>query len=161
MNRESSRASRLTMGWREWVSLPDFGVAIKAKVDTGARTSALHVSGLRVLHCGDAERAHFTIHPWQRSPAGAVEASAEIRTWRRVRSSNGVVEHRPVIATRLDWKARSWIIELSLTSRDQMGFRMLLGREAARRVGLVDPRRSFLGGVPQEPKPPTKGAPHS
>ena len=133
------------IGWREWVALPDFGVeAMKAKVDTGARTSALHAFRLDVSANGAGEMARFEIHPQQRRASGAVEVTAPIVSWRQVRSSNGNVEERPVIRTLVGLGDMRWPVEVTLTNRDEMGFRMLLGRAAVRRRFLVDSGRSYL-----------------
>ena len=137
--------ARPIIGWREWVSLPDLDVPqIKAKVDTGARTSALHVFDLEVFTREGAEWARFGIHPIQRSADEAVAAEAPLTGWRSVRSSNGRSERRPVLMTSITLFGLRWPLELTLTNRDQMGFRMLLGRQAVRRRFLVDPGRSFL-----------------
>lgn len=142
---------RPVIGWREWAALPELGVpTIKAKVDTGARTSALHAFGLDYERNGHgADLVSFAVHPQQRSSAGSVPATAEVVGWRRVRSSNGIVEQRPVISTLLELGGDAFPIELTLTNRDEMGFRMLLGRAAIRRRYLVDPGRSFLTGGPE------------
>jgi hypothetical protein len=135
------------MGWREWVALPELGVdAIKVKVDTGARTSALHAFGLRVAEEDGQEIVRFSVHPVQRSRRGTIEVAAPLHSHRWVRSSNGERTLRPTIVTRVVWDGREWPIELTLTNRDEMGFRMLLGREAVRRRVVVDPGRSYLGG---------------
>lgn len=139
---------REVIGWREWVALPDFDVpAIKAKVDTGARTSSLHAFRLSVDRVGDMEIARFEIHPHQRSGSDSRRVEAEVVDHRRVRSSNGVVQSRPVIRTTIGMKGQRWPIEITLTSRDEMGFRMLLGRAALRGRFVVDPSRSFLEGA--------------
>lgn len=139
------RAPLPVIGWREWVSLPEFGVpAINVKVDTGARTSALHAFRLDVLDDTDGPVARFEIHPEQRRATGAIEVKSPIVGWRRVRSSNGELQERPVIRTHLDLGEVCWPVEVTLTNRDEMGFRMLLGRAAIRRRFLVDPGRSYL-----------------
>ena len=144
-----SRGQRATIGWREWTALPDLGVpAVKAKVDTGARTSALHAFRLRVIDRDGEPWVRFEIHPSQRTARDSVEACCPVAAWRRVRSSNGEVENRPVISTTLQLGDQSWVAEVTLTNRDEMGFRMLLGRAAVRRRFLVDPGRSFLAGRP-------------
>lgn len=142
---------RVTIGWREWVGLPDLGVtAIKAKVDTGARTSALHVTDLARFDRDGRPWVRFRVHPLQRSDEPAVEAEAALVERRPVRSSSGHTEHRLVIRTTMTIGPASWPIEVTLTRRDAMGFRMLLGRQAVRSRVLVDPGRSFLtrGGPP-------------
>ena len=139
--------ARARIGWREWVALPDLGVTrIKAKIDTGARSSAIHAFGLEHFRRRGHDIVRFTIHPLQRSNKRVVIAEAEMVDERIVRSSNGVHALRPVIITRLEILGESWPIELTLASRDEMGFRMLLGREALRRRFFVEPGRSFLGG---------------
>ncbi|MDX1689396.1 MAG: RimK/LysX family protein [Acidimicrobiia bacterium] len=139
----------LTIGWREWVGLPDLGVgAIKAKVDTGARSSALHAWDVEI----DRDRAlvRFTLHPIQRDMRTTVEAEAPLHELRTVRASSGHAETRPVILTPVTLMGRTWPIEVTLTRRDAMGFRMLLGRQAVRRQFVVDPGRSFVAGKPRK-----------
>jgi hypothetical protein len=134
------------IGWREWLALPDLNVdAVKAKIDTGARSSALHAWNIEIV-AGAGERAavRFTIHPLQRKSSPSVDVQAELLEMRRVRNSGGQVELRPVIWTSIDLGGTLWPIELSLTDRDTMGFRMLLGRQALRRRFLVNPARSYL-----------------
>jgi hypothetical protein len=149
---KAPKRSKLVLGWREWVELPDLGASpIKAKIDTGARTSALHAFGLSIEQIDGAPFASFELHPIQRSDADAVAVQCPVLDFRRIRSSNGKIETRPVIATTASVGDVSWPIEVSLTSRDAMGFRMLLGRVAVRRRFLVDPGRSFLLSRPKGP----------
>ncbi len=122
---------------------------IKAKIDTGARTSSLHAFKLKVADTPDGPVATFELHPVQRSKAGAVRVEARVLEFRRVRSSNGKVERRPVITTSLQVGAVAFPIEVTLASRDEMGFRMLLGRSATRHRFVVDPGRSFLTTLPE------------
>jgi hypothetical protein len=139
------KASKPIVGWREWVELPTLlDVPIKAKVDTGARTSALHAFSLRLTEADGTTTAHFQIHPTQRSIRGSVEVNCEVLGFRQIRSSNGRTENRPVIRTTASLGAVRWPIEVTLTSRDTMGFRMLLGRSALKGRFLVDPGRSYL-----------------
>lgn len=139
------RPPKITIGWREWLRLPDLGVKlVKAKVDTGARTSSLHAEDVELFTRGGHRMVRFTIHPKQRSSRGAVTATARLLEERRVRSSNGHQEVRPVIETTVDVGDVTWPIELTLTSRDVMGFRMLLGRQAMRGHVVVDPARSYV-----------------
>lgn len=133
------------IGWREWVALPDLGVErIKAKVDTGARTSALHAFRIEGFERDGRPWARFDVHPNQRSTAGAIVSEAPLVDRRAVRSSSGRAEHRWVVRTTLEIGGVRWPIELTLTRRDAMGFRMLLGRQALRGRALVDPGRSWL-----------------
>jgi len=135
-----------TIGWRESVALPDLGVAsIKAKVDTGARTSALHAFECVEFERDGAAWVRFEIHPVQRSTKQVTVAEAPILEYRSIRSSSGTVDHRPVIETTVRLMEVEWEVELTLARRDEMGFRMLLGRQALRRRFLVDPGRSFVG----------------
>ena len=139
------------LGWREWVTLPALGIdRIKAKLDTGARTSSLHAFGLSDFVRDGVEMVRFEIHPVQRSARSAVKAEAKILDRRFVRSSTGHKELRRVISTILRIGADEWPIELTLTRRDEMGFRMLLGRQALRGRVVVDPGRSYRSG--REPK---------
>lgn len=133
------------IGWREWLSLPDLGVTqVKAKVDTGARSSALHAFDIEYLNQDDVLMVRFKVHPLQRDMSLTVEATAPVLDKRDVRNSGGHAQERPVIQTVLVLGDRQWPIELTLTNRDAMGFRMLLGREAVRHRFLVDPGRSYL-----------------
>ncbi len=142
-----------TIGWREWVALPDLGIpSIKVKVDTGARSSALHAFDVETIRRGRREMVRFKVHPLQRDSVATVEAEAELVEHRTVRSSGGHATLRPVIRTDVSFQGRVWPIELTLVSRDEMGFRMLLGRQAVRGRFLVDPGRSFFGGRPRRPR---------
>ncbi len=133
------------------MSLPDWGVAhLKAKVDTGARTSSLHAFGLEWFDRDGRPWVRFEIHPWQRSTADAVIAETAVVATRDIRSSSGEVEHRPVVRTSLVLAGRRVTAEVTLTRRDEMGFRMLIGREALRRRFVVDPGVSYLGGRPDK-----------
>lgn len=146
-SRKTRSAELPVVGWREWIALPDLGVeAIKAKIDTGARSSSLHAFDLRTFERDGRRWVRFNVHPLQRSAKPTITAEAELLEYRKVRSSGGHVTNRPVVLTTARLLGRSWTIELTLTGRDAMGFRMLLGREALRGRFLVDPGRSFLGG---------------
>jgi hypothetical protein len=138
----------LTIGWREWVALPDLDVrAIKAKIDTGARTSALHAYRIEPFRRAGALWLRFELQPIQRSEAMKVVCEARAVDQRVVRNSGGGVERRYVIRTSLKLGEEVWPIELALTNRDQMGFRMLLGRTALEGRALIEPGRSYLLGV--------------
>lgn len=142
--------ARSTIGWREWVSLPELGIpAIKAKIDTGARSSSLHAFDVETFRRGKDEWVRFQVHPLQRSTQRTVAGEARVLEYRRVRSSNGLAADRPVIITEIELLGQRWPIELTLANRDEMGFRMLLGREALRRRLCVDPGRSYLAGIPR------------
>jgi len=142
-----SAAEKKLLGWREWVALPDLGIdAIKAKVDTGARTSSLHAIDVEPFVRGKREMVRFKVHPEQRSNKRTVEAEAPVCDWRFVKSSSGQSEKRPVILTSLAIHGETWEAELTLTRRDEMGFRMLLGRQATRRRFVIDPGASYVSG---------------
>ncbi len=132
------------IGWREWVALPELGVeGIKAKIDTGARTSALHAFDIEVTQKRGQDWARFTIQPHQKSDLDQQTCTCPVRDIRIITNSGGSRERRIVIETQLTVGSLSWPIELTLTNRDQMGFRMLLGRAALKDRLLVDPGRSF------------------
>lgn len=140
-------ADLLVIGWREWVDLPRLGgITVKAKIDTGARTSALHAVGVEEFQRGGAPWVRFTVHPHQRDTERSVLVEAPVIDERAIRNSGGAAEHRPVISTRATIGEVALDIEVTLTNRALMGFRMLLGREALRRRFLVDPGRSYLIG---------------
>ena len=141
---KSAKRERPVIGWREWVYLPGLlELPIKAKIDTGARTSSLHSFGTRRFSEGGAPWVEFQLHPLQRRNLPAFPCTVPVKDERWVRSSNGEVEKRIVVETQARLGETLWRIELTLADRDVMGFRMLLGREAIRRRFLVDPARSF------------------
>ena len=139
---------RLVVGWREWLALPAIGIpAIKAKVDTGARTSSLHARNIEAFQGDDGkEWVKFSLRPDLRHPDFVVDCQAPASEHREVKSSTGHMEERYFIVTTVVLGGVEWEIEISLTSRDQMKFRMLLGREALRGRCLVEPHTSFLTG---------------
>jgi hypothetical protein len=137
----------LIIGWRELVHLPDLGInSIKAKIDTGARSSALHAFHIQNFQRNGKSMIEFHIHPYQRDTQRTVIAEAELLEYRKVRNSGGHIQSRPVIQTKVQLGNKQWSIELTLTNRDVMGFRMLLGRQAIRHKFLVDSGQSFLQG---------------
>lgn len=138
-----------TIGWREWVGLPGFGIkAIKAKVDTGARSSSIHASDVHEFERGGEKWVRFNVHPFQRKRDVTIKIEAKVIEYRSVRSSSGKAAMRPVISTHITLLGMTWPVELTLASRDNMGFRMLLGREAFRRRFNVDAGKSYFGGKP-------------
>lgn len=140
----------MTIGWREWVALPDWQVPwIKTKIDTGARTSALHAFSIEAVERNGQRWARFAIHPWQDSPKDEVVIEAPLIDHREVRSSSGSAMERPVVHANIRLAGELVPIEVTLTRRDEMGFRMLIGRQALRRRFVVDPARSYLGGRPE------------
>ena len=150
LSAELPRSQLAILGWREWVALPDLGILeVKAKIDTGARSSALHAFDIETFYQQGQTMLRFKIHPYQRDTHWTVLAEAPLLEERQVRNSGGHSEVRPVILTPVQINGQQWPIELTLTNRDVMGFRMLLGRQAVRDRFLVDPGRSYLQG----PKP--------
>ena len=135
------------IGWREWIRFPDLGIeSIKAKVDTGARTSALHAFDVKEIPCDGETRVSFTIHPEQKRSGPTIRVELPLVGRRRVTDSGGKVELRPVVRADIELLGERWPIELTLTRRDVMGFRMLLGRQAIRGRFVVDAGGSFYGG---------------
>lgn len=148
-----AKAPRPAIGWREWVALPDLGVPrIKVKVDTGARTSALHAFDVERFERDGEPWVRFLIHPVQRQTRTTVAVECPLVDERLVRSSDGRRTRRPVIRTRICLGGECWPIEITLVRRDLMGFRMLLGRQALRGRFVVDPGRSYLAGRMAKPE---------
>jgi len=153
-DRRPSRAPRYAhrhpaIGWREWVALPQLGLTkIKAKIDTGARTSCLHAFNLVFFPRRGEQWVRFVLHPLQRSSRETITAEARVQGVKRVRSSSGHVTIRPVIVTEVRLAGQIWPVELTLANRDAMGFRMLLSRRAVRGRFLIDAGRSYVAGRP-------------
>ncbi len=140
------------IGWREWVRLPDLHSGrIKAKIDTGARTSCLHAYRITPFSKDGASYVRFLLHPVQRQKKLEIPCVAVVIDYRCVTDSGGRREYRYVIRTKMKLGKLSWPVELTLTNRDQMGFRMLIGRQALRRRYLVDTGRSFLARKKKKP----------
>jgi len=143
------------IGWREWIQLPDLNIPrVKAKIDTGARSSSLHSSDIQTFERDGITYVSFKVHPLQRSSKKTVTCESEVLEFRNVRSSSGHTTERPVIRTTIKALGQTWAIDLTLANRDSMGFRMLLGREAFRGRFLVDAGNSWYGGKPKQPRRP-------
>ena len=151
------RAKRVlpVIGWREWLALPDLGIpSIKAKVDTGARTSSIHAFDVWTYDGADGPRVRFRVHPRQRDSKKTVVIDVGALERRVVRTSAGDAHPRIVIVAEASLMGKRFPIELTLARRDTMGFRLLLGRQALRGRFVVDPGRSFVAGRPKrKPRP--------
>ena len=137
---------KMLIGWREWVEFPELGIKqIKAKIDTGARTSALHAFNIEPFKTTRGkDKVRFQIHPIQRNNNYILHCDADLLDKRYVKNSGGDIEYRYIITTTLYMGHKEWPIELTLTNRDAMGFRLLLGRTAINKEFLINPHRSFL-----------------
>jgi hypothetical protein len=141
--------TRLILGWREWASLPDLNVpAIKVKVDTGAKTSAIHAFDVERFKRNGNDFLRFGVHPLQKITNLLIECEARLIDERLVSDSGGHSEMRYVIETPLEICQHRWYVEFTMTNRDSMSFRVLLGRRAMENRAIVDPDASFLCGKP-------------
>lgn len=139
--------NKLRIGWREWIGFPALGIdRMKAKIDTGARTSVVHAFRLRKIERDNEAWVEFYIHPVQHKRNPEMFCTARVADERIVKSSNGETETRYVIVTPMRLGDETWPIEVTLSDRDQMGFRALVGRSAIRRRFIVDPGSSYLLG---------------
>jgi hypothetical protein len=144
------------LGWREHVALPELGVhRLRCKIDTGAKTSALHAFYVEAFDDKGVKKVRFGLHPHDNSTTEEIHCEAPILDERKVTDSGGHTENRYVIRTPVVLGNHSWEIEITLTNRDTMKYRMLLGRSAMVDNFLVDPSASYLAGKPS--KNPAKG----
>lgn len=147
-----SSHSNTQIGWREWVGLPGTGIEwIKAKIDTGARTSSLHAYDITEFSKSGHDWVRFLVRPWQNSHEDITQLELPVHDRRTVRSSSGHAERRIVVLLSMNLAGREVIGEVTLTNRDEMGFRMLIGRQLLRQGFSIDAARSFLGG--RAPRP--------
>lgn len=141
---EQKRKRKILVGWQEWVSLPSLGIpAIKAKIDTGAKTSSLHAFDISSFLCEGEEYIKFFVHPLQGNNSSKIACCAKVIGIRGVMSSNAHVEERYVIKSWMCLGDKKWEIELTLSNRDPLRYRMLLGREALRPHVLINPAKSL------------------
>lgn len=144
------KTAQQAIGWREWVALPDIGIsAIRAKIDTGARTSAIHAWNVEQVERDGAPWLRFDIIPSMARGSARIACLAPLVDERNIRNSGGMVERRYIIVTTLRLGGAEWRVELSLANRDEMGYRLLLGRTALSRRVIVKPGSSYLLGKPK------------
>jgi hypothetical protein len=145
-----AKEPKAVIGWREWVQLPELGVfEMKAKVDTGADSSSLHAFNVERIQRNGVDYVRFEIHPKQRSRKPTIQCEAPLAMEKKVKNPGGRSELRPVIRTKVIVAGVGLDALVNLTSRDEMGFRMLLGRRAVRNEFVIDPGRSYLGARPR------------
>ena len=143
-----------TLGWREWVSLPAIGIrALRGKVDTGARTSALNAHSIETFEIEQSPWVRFKLR-LNRKTKREVTCCAKIKDMRVVKDSGGHAEERYVIETpvRFGNSEEEWVIEITLANRTDMRFAMLIGRTAIKNRFTVDPSRSFVAGRRNKPR---------
>jgi hypothetical protein len=141
--------SQAILGWREWVTLPELNLEhIKAKIDTGARSSALHAFAIEPYRKQNQRWVMFAIHPEQNNTELVIECHAAIKDRRMVSDSGGHKQRRYVIETQLLLGSAIISAEMTLTNRDSMLFRMLIGRTTLNDRFLIDPSASFCQGIP-------------
>jgi ribosomal protein S6--L-glutamate ligase len=143
------RLDKIIIGKEEWCSLPLLCIeSIKVRVDTGAKTSAIHAINIMPFKKEGVRWVRYEVHPIEEDDHITVECESRIVGRRRIKSTNGEADVRYIVASTLSISGHSWDIELSLANRDAMGYRMLLGRQAMAGKVLVDPQASFLQGEP-------------
>jgi hypothetical protein len=143
---KKSQKTLFEIGWREEIQIPQFTLRkIKAKIDTGARTSALHVTNIKYFKKGRTHYAQFKVHPEQDSAKPSYTCEAKVIEVRDIKSSTGHITQRPVVEVEIKLGPKSFVTELTLVNRDMMGFRMLIGRKALKNRFIVNVAKSYLG----------------
>jgi len=151
IKKSQKNRSKLIIGWREWCALPELGLpGVAAKIDTGAKTSSLHAFKIKTFQRDGQLWARFNIHPIQRHRRPEIHCEARVIDKRIVTSSNGRGEPRLVIGTKMVLGPYRFATEITLSNRDEMGFRMLIGRKALARRFVVDPSLSMTLGENDE-----------
>jgi hypothetical protein len=149
----SKKIDLSVIGWREWVALPELKIdQIKCKVDTGAKTSALHAFFVEPFKKSGCEYVRFGMHPVQKNSDTEVICTSKVHDQREVTDSGGHREKRYVILTTIKLGQHNWQAEFTLTDRETMLFRMLLGRDAIKNQFIVNPARSYLIGKKRKKK---------
>jgi hypothetical protein len=149
LRNDATHRPQMILGWREWVWLPALDIGpVHAKLDTGARSSALHVVEMEPFRKRGREWVRFRVDPDPRRPDWIVECESVVEDQRVVRNPGGRGQLRVLIRTEIELAGQRWPIDLTLTNRSEMRFRMLIGREALAGRVLVDAKRSDLGGRP-------------
>ncbi|MGO2356482.1 MAG: ATP-dependent zinc protease family protein [Marinomonas foliarum] len=149
MNQQSD--PKIVIGCEEWCTFPSLNIpAIKARVDSGAKTSSMHAINIKRFTRNDEHWVRFEVHPLQKNRKATVHCEAQLVDQRVIKSSSGDKESRPVIRVPLTLGNKTWEAEVTLTNRDTMGYRMLLGREAMNGRVLIDPEGLCLQGDKQE-----------
>ena len=144
---DKKQVEKITIGWQEWCALPNFHLpAIKAKIDTGAKTSAIHAFDIRTFIRQGKVHVEFSLYPLQANKMIHQVCSAEVIDQRWIMSSNGQKENRFVIQTDICMAKKTWTIELSLSDRDPLQFRLLLGRAALSERVVIDPSKKLCLG---------------
>lgn len=137
----------IVVGWDEWISLPELGLgAVKAKVDTGAQSSSLHAVNIEAYKKDGVEWVRYLVHPLPDRPEVEIACNSQVVAKRNITSSNGETEERYIIRTQFRLEGQEWPIELSLANREDMQYRMLLGRSTMSGRMVVDPDGSMLCG---------------
>ena len=136
--------SKMVVGWKEKAALTELGIErIKVKIDTGAKTSSLHAKDINIFTKDNVEYVSFKTAPSRQFPKRIIECTAKIIDYRKITSSNGHTQSRYIIRTPITIGGKTWNIDISLTERSKMRYKMLLGREAMKNI-LVSPHQAYI-----------------